>query len=71
MAGTGQARRTQVSRAVMNNSQNMTEASKLKFAVFLKCVLDFQLKEHEKFLGHFTQMFKRVDNDRDGIINED
>lgn len=71
MAGTGQTRRTPVSRAVMNSSQNMSEASKLKFAVFLKCVLDFQLKEHEKFLGHFTQMFKRVDIDRDGILNED
>jgi Ca2+-binding EF-hand superfamily protein len=46
------------------------EASKLKFGVFLKCVLDFQLKEHEKFLGFFVNMFKRVDTDRDGILNE-
>lgn len=34
-------------------------------------MLDFQLKEHEKFLGHFTAMFKRVDVDRDGILNEE
>ena len=46
------------------------EASKLKFAVFLKCVLDFQLKEHEKFLGYFVNVFKRVDSDRDGILTE-
>jgi Ca2+-binding EF-hand superfamily protein len=33
--------------------------------------LDFQLSEHEKFLYDFTQLFKQVDNDRNGIINED
>jgi len=43
----------------------------LKFAVFLKCVLDFQLKEHEKFLAPFVQIYKRVDVDRDGILNEE
>ena len=34
-------------------------------------MLDFQLKEHEKFLGHFTVIYKRVDVDRDGILNEE
>ena len=29
------------------------------------------MKEHEKFLSHFTSVFKRVDTDRDGILNED
>jgi Ca2+-binding EF-hand superfamily protein len=33
--------------------------------------LDFQLSEHEKFLYDFTQLFKQVDTDRNGIINED
>jgi Ca2+-binding EF-hand superfamily protein len=33
--------------------------------------LDFQLSEHEKFLYDFTQLFKQVDSDRNGIINED
>ena len=50
--------------------QQNPEASKLKFSVFLKCVLDFQLKEHEKFLAFFVQVFKRADSDRDGILNE-
>ena len=50
--------------------QQNPEASKLKFSVFLKCVLDFQLKEHEKFLGYFVQIFKRADVDRDGILSE-
>ena len=56
---------------MLNNNQSVVEASKLKFGVFLKCVLDFQLKEHEKFLSHFVQVYKRVDADRDGILNEE
>jgi Ca2+-binding EF-hand superfamily protein len=48
----------------------VSERSKLKFHVFLKCVLDFQLREHEKFLSFFVSQFKQVDSDRDGVINE-
>ena len=33
-------------------------------------MLDFQLREHEKFLSYFIQLFKRVDGDRDGILDE-
>lgn len=43
---------------------------RLKFSVFLKTVLDFQLKEHEKFLSRFTQEFRSVDIDNDGVLNE-
>jgi len=46
------------------------EASKLKFQTFLKCVLDFQLREHEKFLSYFIMNFKQIDTDRDGVLNE-
>ena len=44
---------------------------KLSYAEFQKSILDFQLSEHEKFLYDFTQLFKQVDTDRNGIINED
>ena len=37
---------------------------------FQKVILDFQLQEHERFLSKFTELFKEVDNDTDGIINE-
>jgi hypothetical protein len=47
------------------------QANKLKFITFLKCVLDFQLREHEKFLQFFVRRFKEIDTDRDGILNED
>ena len=59
-----------MTRTMMNNQQNNGDASKLKFAVFLKCVLDFQLKEHEKFLAYFVAIYKKVDVDRDGILDE-
>ena len=28
------------------------------------------MREHEKFLHHFLQIFRRVDRDSNGIINE-
>ena len=59
-----------MTRSMLNNQAQNLEASKLKFGVFLKCVLDFQLKEHEKFLGYFVSLFKKVDSDRDGILGE-
>jgi Ca2+-binding EF-hand superfamily protein len=34
-------------------------------------ILDFQLQEHEKFLSHFTKLFKEVDDNNDGILTED
>jgi Ca2+-binding EF-hand superfamily protein len=36
----------------------------------LKTVLDFQLREHEKFLSRFTQEFRGVDTNNDGVIDE-
>lgn len=43
---------------------------KLTYSEFQKTILDFQLSEHEKFLSEFTQLFKEVDRDRNGIIEE-
>ena len=44
---------------------------RVKFSIFLKQVLDYQLKEHEKFLGRLLQEFKSLDTDNDGILNEE
>ncbi len=33
-------------------------------------VLDFQLREHEKFLRKFFLIFKTIDVDNNGIIDE-
>ena len=59
-----------LTRSQLNQRQAEDSHSKLKFNVFLKCVLDFQLREHEKFLAYFTAQFKRVDTDRDGVLDE-
>lgn len=46
------------------------EFEKLPFADFQKIILDFQLKEHEKFLEKFILIFKSFDQDNNGVINE-
>ena len=47
------------------------KCSKLLYTDFQKVILDFQLHEHERFLKSFTNLFKCVDADLDGIISED
>jgi len=37
----------------------------------VKVILDFQLQEHEKFLSAFTSLFKELDLDGNGILNEE
>ena len=34
-------------------------------------ILDFQLSEHQRFLSKFTELFKVIDSNEDGIISED
>lgn len=46
------------------------QEEKLQFADFQKIILDFQLKEHEKFLEKFIAVFKSIDTDNNGVINE-
>jgi len=38
---------------------------------FNKIVLDFQLQEHERFIFKFVSLYKSIDEDRDGIIDEE
>lgn len=47
------------------------DSDKLLFSEFQKAVLDFQLKEHEKFLYKFIMVFKSVDSDNNGVLNEE
>ena len=43
---------------------------RIQYKEFLKVLLDFQLRGHEKFLQTFVQLYKEVDSDGNGIINE-
>ncbi len=42
----------------------------LLYKDFEKIILDFQLKEHERFLSKFNLKFKAYDSDHDGVLNE-
>lgn len=45
------------------------EKKKLKFSIFLKTVLDFQLKNREYSLKPLLSVFKARDTDCDGVVN--
>ena len=44
---------------------------RLPYGDFQKIILDFQLKEHEKFLERFISVFKSVDDDSNGVLSEE
>lgn len=49
---------------------NEKEKLKISFFQFQKIILDFQLKSHENFLQPFLMLFKHIDKDNNGIIDE-
>ena len=52
--------------AIDGSKQN----SKLLYSDFKKIILDSTLNDHENVLGRFTDLFKSVDRDQDGVISE-
>ena len=44
---------------------------KVYWTDFLKTLMDFQMRQHETYLRAFTKIFRRVDTDSDGIVNEE
>lgn len=59
--------REELNNQLINGSK---QQSKLLWKDFCKVILDFQMQEHERFLLKFTNLFKSVDNDQDGVISE-
>ncbi len=45
--------------------------AKVYFTDFLRTLQDFQMRQHESYLKGFTRLFRRVDTDSDGILNEE
>lgn len=43
---------------------------RIYFKDFSKLVMDFQIKMRESYLKNFVVIFKKIDKDNDGIINE-
>jgi hypothetical protein len=52
-------------------AQDAKESTKMAYSDFLKVLLDFQLKGHEKFLLKFMKLFRQFDKDKNGVINEE
>merc|ERR1711998_210218 len=47
------------------------DKGKIMYEDFLKILLDFQLKGHEKFLLKFMKLFRQFDKDKNGVVNEE
>jgi Ca2+-binding EF-hand superfamily protein len=45
-------------------------ANRIPYNEFLRVLLNFQLKGHERFLSKFVKLFRQFDSDRNGILNE-
>ena len=43
----------------------------IEYKKFEKIILDFQLKSHHNFLSNFLNLFRKVDQDQNGVIDED
>ena len=50
---------------------NFNDFQKVKFQKLNKVLLDFQIRTRDKYLRNFSHLFKKVDLDMDGIINEE
>jgi len=50
--------------------QEARDQGKIMYDDFLKILLDFQLKGHEKFLLKFMKLFRQFDKDKNGVIDE-
>lgn len=44
--------------------------NRILFNEFVNFLLDFQLRGHQKFLSNFIKVFRRIDTDSDGVLNE-
>jgi hypothetical protein len=53
------------------NLSRQKEEFKIAYKDFQKILLDYQIKSRDKYLKNFVYIFKKSDNDNNGIINED
>ena len=57
--------------AMQDEQESIARSGRIPYRLFLKVLLDFQLKGHDKFLSRFRRLFRDVDTDRNGVLNED
>lgn len=64
-------RRESIARAKQQQYEAEKDNFDLPFEVFMKCVLDFQMSCHEKYLAGFKHIFKHYDEDGDGVLSSE
>lgn len=55
----------------MINLSRTKEEFKVEYKFFQKILQDYQIKSRDKYLKNFVRLFKKVDTDNNGILNED
>lgn len=53
------------------NLLRVKEDMKILFKEFSKIVMDYQIKLRDRYLNNFVFIFKKIDQDNNGIINEE
>eukprot|EP00361_Fabrea_salina_P007195 CAMPEP_0202436234 /NCGR_PEP_ID=MMETSP1345-20130828/23719_1 /ASSEMBLY_ACC=CAM_ASM_000843 /TAXON_ID=342563 /ORGANISM="Fabrea Fabrea salina" /LENGTH=648 /DNA_ID=CAMNT_0049049547 /DNA_START=411 /DNA_END=2357 /DNA_ORIENTATION=+ len=56
--------------ALQRREKEKALRGRIAYSDFLKILLDFQLKGHEKFLSEFLTVFREVDQETKGALNE-
>lgn len=59
-----------ITRDEFANLARIKENKNILYKSFLKIILDFQIRSRVNFLKKFTYLFKSVDSDNNGIVNE-
>lgn len=57
--------------AILMREKEKTLKHRVSFVEFVNTLLNFQLRGHIKYLSKFVQSFKKVDQNLDGVVNED
>jgi hypothetical protein len=49
--------------------KELLKDNRIPYKDFLKVLLDFQLRGHERYLAKFVKLFRQFDTDRNGVLN--
>ena len=56
--------------AIILREKEKSLKNRLQYSEFVNFLLEFQFKEHEKYLKNFVRAFKKSDTNADGVVNE-
>ena len=59
-----------LSREEIFNLSKLKEELNIQYKDFLKLICGYQIKNRDKYLKNFVNLFRRYDTDLDGILNE-